>query len=89
MWDLPAGAIDPGAYNVAFEELDAVIFVLDGQGPVNDMIRKLAFTMSKAFDAKPTIQFEIFLHKIEAMSSEYRLGESSRREPSPSAEADP
>lgn len=75
MWDLPGGQLDPGAWNLAFEDMDAVIFVLDAQSTFNDMIRKLAVTMSKAFDANPGIQFEIFLHKIDGMSEDYRLGE--------------
>lgn len=40
------------------------------------MIRKLAITMHKAFGANPGIQFEIFLHKIDGMSEDYRLGSS-------------
>lgn len=74
MWDLPGGQLDPAAWNLAFEDMDAVIFVLDAQSTLNDMIRKLAVTMQKTFDAKPAIQFEIFLHKIDGMSEDYRLG---------------
>ncbi|ORY84678.1 Gtr1/RagA G protein conserved region-domain-containing protein [Leucosporidium creatinivorum] len=73
MWDLPGGQLDPGAWNLAFEDMDAVIFVLDAQSTFNDMIRKLAVTMQKAFDANAGIQFEIFLHKIDGMSEDYRL----------------
>lgn len=81
MWDLPGGQLDPGAWNLAFEDMDAVIFVLDAQSTFNDMIRKLAITMQKAFDANSGIQFEIFLHKIDGMSEDYRLGEfGGRRE---------
>jgi Ras-related GTP-binding protein C/D len=56
--------------------MDAVIFVLDAQSTFNDMIRKLAITMHKAYIANPGIQFEIFLHKIDGMSEDYRLGAS-------------
>lgn len=33
--------------------------------------------MHKAFAANTGIQFEIFLHKIDGMSEDYRLGTSS------------
>ena len=75
MWDLPGGQLDPAAWNLTFDDMDAVIFVLDAQSNLNDMIRKLALTMQKAYDANPGIQFEIFLHKIDGMSEDYRLGE--------------
>ncbi|KAK4055036.1 GTP-binding protein gtr2 [Microbotryomycetes sp. JL221] len=73
MWDLPGGQLDPTAWNLAFDDMDAVIFVLDAQSNLNDMIRKLGLTMQKAYDANPGIQFEIFLHKIDGMSEDYRL----------------
>lgn len=38
------------------------------------MIRKLAITMNAVYVANPSIQFEIFLHKIDGMSEDYRLG---------------
>ncbi|KAM0791757.1 hypothetical protein ACM66B_004024 [Microbotryomycetes sp. NB124-2] len=73
MWDLPGGQLDPTAWNLAFDDMDAVIFVLDAQSNLNDMIRKLSLTMQKAYEANPAIQFEIFLHKIDGMSEDYRL----------------
>ncbi|KAK4050659.1 GTP-binding protein gtr2 [Microbotryomycetes sp. JL201] len=73
MWDLPGGQLDPTAWNLAFDDMDAVIFVLDAQSNLNDMIRKLSLTMQQAYEANPGIQFEIFLHKIDGMSEDYRL----------------
>lgn len=73
-WDLPGGQLDPDSWKIHFDQLDAVIFVLDAQSTFHDMIRKLAITMHKAFTAHPGIQFEIFLHKIDGMSEDYRLG---------------
>lgn len=88
IWDLPGGQLDPTAWNLGFADMDAVIFVLDAQSTLNDMIRKLAVTMQKAFDANPGIQFEIFLHKIDGMSEDYRLGRPPHRHrPSLSARA--
>lgn len=74
IWDLPGGQLDPDQWNIEFDQLGAVIFVLDAQSTFHDMIRKLAITMNKAFSANPGIQFEIFLHKIDGMSEDYRLG---------------
>lgn len=77
MWDLPGGQLDPEQLNLSFEDTDAVIFVLDAQSTLHDMIRKLSVTMHKAYTANPGIQFEIFLHKVDGMSEDYRLGSSS------------
>ncbi|CEQ41616.1 SPOSA6832_03356, partial [Sporobolomyces salmonicolor] len=73
MWDLPGGQLDPEQLNLSFEDTDAVIFVLDAQSTLHDMIRKLGVTMHKAYTANPNIQFEIFLHKVDGMSEDYRL----------------
>ncbi|GAA6023630.1 hypothetical protein JCM10207_005092 [Rhodosporidiobolus poonsookiae] len=73
MWDLPGGQLDPEQLNLSFEDTDAVIFVLDAQSTLHDMIRKLSVTMHKAYTANPGIQFEIFLHKVDGMSEDYRL----------------
>lgn len=74
MWDLPGGQLDPEQLNLSFEDTDAVIFVLDAQSTLHDVIRKLSVTMHKAYTANPSIQFEIFLHKVDGMSEDYRLG---------------
>jgi Ras-related GTP-binding protein C/D len=74
MFDLPSGPLDPTSWPIAFDQLDAVIFVLDAQSSFHDMNRKLAITMFTAFNKNPGIQFEIFLHKIDGMSEDYRLG---------------
>ncbi|GAA5903559.1 hypothetical protein JCM8208_003625 [Rhodotorula glutinis] len=73
MFDLPGGQLDPEQLNLSFEDTDAVIFVLDAQSTLHDMIRKLSVTMHKAYTANPGIQFEIFLHKVDGMSEDYRL----------------
>ncbi|GAA5892353.1 hypothetical protein JCM6882_003648 [Rhodosporidiobolus microsporus] len=73
MWDLPGGQLDPEQLNLSFEDTDAVIFVLDAQSTLHDMIRKLSVTMHKAYTANPGVQFEIFLHKVDGMSEDYRL----------------
>lgn len=78
MWDLPGGQLDPEQLNLSFEDTDAVIFVLDAQSTLHDVIRKLSVTMHKAYTANPGIQFEIFLHKVDGMSEDYRLGAGRR-----------
>lgn len=74
MWDLPGGQLDPEQLNLSFEDTDAVIFVIDAQSSMGDTIRKLSVTMHKAYVANPGIQFEIFLHKVDGMSEDFRLG---------------
>ncbi|GAA5832716.1 hypothetical protein JCM3766R1_004309 [Sporobolomyces carnicolor] len=73
MWDLPGGQLDPEQLNLSFEDTDAVIFVIDAQSSMGDTIRKLSVTMHKAYVANPAIQFEIFLHKVDGMSEDFRL----------------
>jgi len=89
MFDLPGGQLDPEQLNLSFEDTDAVIFVLDAQSTLHDMIRKLSVTMHKAYTANPGIQFEIFLHKVDGMSEDYRLGASSSPPLPPAALARP
>lgn len=74
MWDLPGGQLDPEQLNLSFEDTDAVIFVIDAQSSMGDTIRKLSVTMHKAYVANPGIQFEVFLHKVDGMSEDFRLG---------------
>lgn len=73
MWDLPGGQLDPEQLNLSFEDTDAVIFVIDAQSSMGDTIRKLSVTMHKAYVANPGIQFEVFLHKVDGMSEDFRL----------------
>lgn len=75
MWDFPSGQLDPDQWNLPFSELDSIVFVLDAQSAFNDTVRKLAMVIEKAFQVKKTMEFEVFLHKIDGMSHEYRLGE--------------
>lgn len=70
---MPGGQLDADQWSLSFEAVDAVIFVLDAQGTFNDTIRKLATTMWKAYSANSGVQFEIFLHKVDGMSEDYRL----------------
>ena len=77
MWDLPGGQLDPEQLNLSFEDTDAVIFVIDAQSSMGDTIRKLSVTMHKAYVANPGIQFEVFLHKVDGMSEDFRLGASN------------
>lgn len=57
----------------SFEQYSAVVFVLDGQSEYHNLVPRLARCMHKVYEANAQIQFEIFMHKMDGMSSDYRL----------------
>ncbi|CAG8549307.1 9148_t:CDS:2 [Diversispora eburnea] len=64
VWDFP-GQIDyfDPSYdsNVIFGEYGALIFVIDAQ------------VMTRAFDVNNNLIFEVFIHKVDALSDEYKI----------------
>ena len=54
-----------------------IIFVIDIQEYYTQPIIRLLDFFIAAFQENPDVNLEVFVHKAEAMTEEYRMGESS------------
>jgi len=73
MFDLPGGPLDASQWPVNFASFDCVVFVVDAQTSFRDVSKRLGAAILRAFGAKPDIWFDVFLHKVDKMSEEYKL----------------
>lgn len=55
-----------------FAHVGAVIFVIDAQSSYLSTIPQLASTVIQAYQTNPALHFEIFMHKIDAVTPDYR-----------------
>ncbi|CAG8471271.1 5670_t:CDS:2 [Ambispora gerdemannii] len=76
VWDFP-GQIDyfDPAFdsNVIFGEYGALIFVIDAQDDYIEALQRLHQTVTRACRVNPELTFEVFIHKVDALSDEYKL----------------
>ncbi|EGG04232.1 uncharacterized protein MELLADRAFT_37484, partial [Melampsora larici-populina 98AG31] len=71
IWDLP-GPLESDEFAMPFAQVGAVIFVIDAQSSYLTIIPQLAMTLIKAYEINPSLHFEIFMHKIDAVTQDYR-----------------
>ncbi|WAQ81004.1 hypothetical protein PtA15_1A342 [Puccinia triticina] len=71
IWDLP-GPLDSDGLTLPFAHVGAVIFVIDAQSSYLSTIPQLASTVIQAYQTNPALHFEIFMHKIDAVTPDYR-----------------
>ncbi|CAH7674580.1 Gtr1/RagA G protein conserved region-domain-containing protein [Phakopsora pachyrhizi] len=71
IWDLP-GPLESDLINLPFSYVGAVIFVIDAQSSYLSTIPQLALALIQAYEANPSLHFEIFMHKIDAVTPDYR-----------------
>ncbi|KAH9824358.1 Gtr1/RagA G protein conserved region-domain-containing protein [Melampsora americana] len=76
IWDLP-GPLESDEFAMPFAQVGAVIFVIDAQSSYLTIIPQLAMTLIKAYEINPSLHFEIFMHKIDAVTQDYRNGNVS------------
>nr|CAD7196001.1 unnamed protein product [Timema douglasi]CAD7418508.1 unnamed protein product [Timema cristinae]CAD7419147.1 unnamed protein product [Timema cristinae] len=76
IWDFP-GQIDffDSAFDsdMIFGGCGAVIFVIDAQDEYAEALNKLHLTVTKAFKVKQSIKFEVFIHKVDGLSDDYKM----------------
>ncbi|CAG8559333.1 4499_t:CDS:2 [Ambispora leptoticha] len=76
VWDFP-GQIDyfDPAFdsNVIFGEYGALIFVIDAQDDYIEALQRLHQTVTRACRVNPELTFEVFIHKVDALSDEYKI----------------
>jgi len=76
IWDFP-GQID--FFDPAFDSdmifggCGALIFVIDAQDDYMEALERLHTTATKAFKVNPGINFEVFIHKVDGLSEDYKM----------------
>jgi Ras-related GTP-binding protein C/D len=76
VWDFP-GHLDyfDSAFDTAdiFSEIGALIWVIDAQDDYFDAVGRLNLTIVKLQDKYPAINIEVFVHKVDGLSDDYRI----------------
>jgi Ras-related GTP-binding protein C/D len=76
VWDLP-GQFDylDSAFDSTeiFSEIGALVWVIDAQDEYLEAISKLNATILKLQSTFPSINVEVFVHKVDGLSDDYRL----------------
>ncbi|PSN48265.1 Ras-related GTP-binding protein D [Blattella germanica] len=76
IWDFP-GQID--FFDATFDSdmifggCGALVFVLDAQDDYMEALNKLNLTVTKAFKVNQAIRFEVFIHKVDGLSDDYKM----------------
>lgn len=80
IWDFP-GQIDffdpTFDCEMIFGDCGALVFVIDAQDDYIDALAKLNLTVKKAYKVNPKIKFEVFIHKVDGVSDDFKM-ESQR-----------
>ena len=75
VWDLPGHLdyFDP-AFDTdnIFEEIGALIWVIDAQDEYLDAIARLNMTILNLQQSYPNINVEVFVHKVDGLSDDFR-----------------
>ncbi|CAG8799088.1 35016_t:CDS:2, partial [Racocetra persica] len=76
VWDFP-GQINyfdaPYDANMIFGDYGALIFVIDAQDDYIEALNRLHHTVTRAYKVNPELSFEVFIHKVDALSDEYKI----------------
>ncbi|CAH1762671.1 3111_t:CDS:10, partial [Entrophospora sp. SA101] len=59
--------------DVIFGEYGALIFVIDAQDDYVEALNRLHQTITRAYSVNPYLIFEVFIHKVDALSDEYKI----------------
>lgn len=76
VWDFP-GQID--FFDASFDaesifgDVGALIFVIDAQDEYLEALQKLHMTITKAVSVNSNINIEVFVHKIDGLSDDYKI----------------
>lgn len=71
--DIPGDATDSFDFDAFCRGPGAVVFVIDAQDDYIDALARLIYTARRAFTANHEVLFEVFIHKVDALSDDYRL----------------
>jgi Ras-related GTP-binding protein C/D len=77
IWDFP-GQID--FFDPTFDSdqifggcCGALVFVIDAQDDYTEALTKLHQTVTKAYKVNPRIKFEVFIHKVDGVSDDFKM----------------
>ncbi|KZT07720.1 uncharacterized protein LAESUDRAFT_650537 [Laetiporus sulphureus 93-53] len=73
IWDCPGDMPLDALEGVDLKDIDTVIFVIDIQDMYQAPISKLVYSFIDAYRKNPQINLEVFVHKAEAMSDDYKI----------------
>lgn len=57
--------------------LGALVFVVDAQDEYTEALQKLHVTIKKAHEVNPKITFSVFIHKVDGLAEDHKIGNSS------------
>jgi Ras-related GTP-binding protein C/D len=76
VWDFP-GQLDFSDPNhdldTIFSEIGALIWVIDAQDDYSEALGRLTLTILNLQDRYPSINIEVFIHKVDGLSDDYKL----------------
>ncbi|XP_065347934.1 ras-related GTP-binding protein C isoform X2 [Cloeon dipterum] len=76
IWDFP-GQIDFFDPNfdsdMIFGGCGALVFVIDAQDDYIEALAKLHQTVTKGYKVNPSIKFEVFIHKVDGLSDDFKM----------------
>lgn len=76
IWDFP-GQIDffdpTFDSDMIFSGCGALVFVIDAQDDYMEALNKLHLTVTKAYKVNQAIKFEVFIHKVDGLSDDYKM----------------
>ncbi|GBB95986.1 hypothetical protein RclHR1_02660007 [Rhizophagus clarus] len=77
VWDFPGQIdyFDTATYDsdVIFGEYGALIFVIDAQDDYIEALNRLHQTVLRAHERNKNLTFEVFIHKVDALSDEFKI----------------
>ncbi|KAI8360196.1 Gtr1/RagA G protein conserved region-domain-containing protein [Mortierella sp. GBAus27b] len=76
VWDFPGQMdfFDPTFDTTAiFGEVGALVFVIDSQDDYMEALARLHQTVVAAYRVNPNITFEVFIHKVDGLSEDYKI----------------
>ena len=79
IWDFPGQLdfFDPTFdAETIFGGCGALIFIIDAQDEYKEALNKLHQTVTKAYQVNPNITFEVFIHKVDGLSDDHKIGAS-------------
>ena len=80
IWDFP-GQIDffDSTFDAEaiFAGSSALVFVIDAQNDYDEALAKLRATVIRANEVNPSIKFEVFIHKVDGLLDDQKLGSLS------------
>ena len=77
IWDFPGNIdfIDPAFDSeTIFGGCGALVFVIDAQDDYMESLAKLHLTVTKAYKVNPLITFQVFIHKVDGLSDDHKIG---------------